>query len=175
MARNEDEKKPEGIMFSKDEVAALVKAAVTSAFEALKAPPEAVAKSDKLDATAGMTDAEKEEFHRSFGGGTCPECNQPAIKGRYACKGKHTKMVVYPQDPYWGTYFQGVCIGGAWYLSDGPGHEITVPFENSIRHEVDKWMDMERTNAQGRRKSHKSGSIGPNGRNTNSFNEPGWR
>lgn len=175
MGKQDEGKSEEKISFSKEEVANLVKAAVTSAFEALKAPAIDDSKVKELDATSGMTEKEKEEFRLSFGGGQCSECRQPSIRGRYACKGKHTKMVVYPSDPFWGKYFQGVCIGGAWYLS-GPGEQITVPEENNIEYEVQKWMVMERENAQGRDKRHNSGTLsGKGNNNTHSFNEPGWR
>lgn len=177
--------KKESITLSAESLQTLIneasKGAVKAALEALQAPKPVEAKKTESqlmeDAMKGLSDEEKEEFKRSFGAGTCPECQQPSVRGRYACKGKHTKLVAFPDDEHWGRFFQGVFINGARYLSNGPGHEITVPADNNIKHEIQKWVEMERQNAQGRKKSWNSGSIGGSG-NTDGYrpyNGPGWR
>jgi hypothetical protein len=109
----------------------------------------------------GMTEEQKNEFLRSFGGGTCGECAQPSVKGRYACKGQHTKMVVFPDgDDEWARFFQGCILNGAKYLSNGPGHFITVPSANDFESQIRAWVRNERETAQGKKKQHRSGSIG---------------
>ncbi len=153
--------------------------AVKAALEALKPKDAPVAAKGSItdQAMEGMSETEKAAFLASFGSGTCFACGQPASKGRYACKGKHKEMVCFPKDPYWGTYFQGVFANGAKYLSNGPGHTITVPAENDFEHQIEEWVNMERQNAQGKKASHNSGSIGSNGNQSGfrPFNQPGFR
>ncbi len=152
--------------------------AVKAALDALKPKEAVVAKGSAADiAMEGMNEAEKAEFLQSFGSGTCYACGQPAAKGRYACKGKHAQMVCYPKDAYWGTYFQGVFANGAKYLSNGPGHAITVPADNNFEHQIEEWVNMERANAHGKRANHNSGSIGKGGDQSNfrPYNQPGFR
>lgn len=159
----------EKLSFTKKEMESLIEkasaGAVKAAIEALQ-PKKVEAPEKAKDAMAGLTEKEQEEFLASFGAGKCTICGQGAVKGRYACKGKHVMMCVYPKDEYWGKFFQGVWVNGARYLSDGPGHLVAVPEDNNIEHEIQKWVDMERDNAQGRKRSFNSGSIGANGQRT---------
>lgn len=173
----------EKISLSAEDFKSLVKeaaaGAVTAAIEGLK-PKEVVSADPALKAKADLANLspeEQAEFLASFGSGACTECGQPAVKGRYSCKGKHVKMCVFPDDPYWGTYFQGCFLNGAKYLSNGPGHLVAVPAENNFKHDISEWVNMERTNAQGKKRSHNSGSIGKDGNQAgfNPYNGPGFR
>lgn len=174
----------EKLSLSKEDLAAIVSQAAAGAAEAaikaLKGPEVKQETTSGLmeKAMVGMSDEEKAEFKASFGAGKCAECGQIAVKGRYPCKGKHKQMVVYPEDAYWAKWFQGAMLNGVTYLSNGPGHMITVPAENDFQAQIQVWVDMERTNAQGKRKSHNSGSINGQTGNTsgfNPFNGPGFR
>jgi hypothetical protein len=182
--------KNERVTMTKGELEALIKdassnaakvaaeaaaASVKATLEAIKGPA-AVAKPDVdlMGADSTLSEDEKAAFYASFGGGKCSECNQPSVKGRYACKGKHVKMIVFPDDPEWGTFFQGVIVNGAVYLSDGPGHQISVPAENNIAYEVQKWVAMERQNAHGRKRQHNSGTVGRNSSGFKPYNGAGF-
>lgn len=172
------------LALSKEDLSSIIKDAVSAATEgaikALKGPEKSDVSTSALmeKAMEGMTDEQKAEFRASFGGGKCSGCGQIAVKGRYPCKGKHTQMVVFPSDHDWGKWFQGCILGGVKYLSDGPGHMITVPAANDFQSWINEWVQMEKTNAHGKKRSHNSGSINGQTGNTqgfNPFNGPGFR
>lgn len=92
-------------------------------------------------------------------GQKCHECRQLLR----ACKGQHMKMCVYPKNEEFGQFFQGVKVNGVVYLSDFPGHEITVPKENDIAERLQAAEQQERWNRSGRKKMRKSAHLSPEG------------
>lgn len=168
------------VSLTAEDIATIAREAAKGAIEALKAPAKADASTSELmeKAMVGMSEEDKESFKASFGGGNCPTCGQIAVKGRYPCKGKHRMMVVFPKDEHWAKWFQGCFLGGVKYLSDNSGHQVPVPAENDFESQIAAWVETERVNAQGKKKSWNSGSINGTTGNTqgfNPFNGPGFR
>lgn len=95
----------------------------------------------------------------------CHECRQQ----EKACGGKHIQMVVYPTKyPQHADYFMGAIINGVRYLSNDPGHKVTVPeiAEATILGIVAGYEDEEQAKAVGRAKSVNSGRVSPFGNQT---------
>lgn len=88
----------------------------------------------------------------------CGECGQLEV----ACKGEHTKMVVFPaRFPEFAEWFQGAFINGVRYLSNHGNHSIVVPSETvgGILHTIQTFENNERETRLGRVKHHNSGNI----------------
>lgn len=100
----------------------------------------------------------------------CPECKQ-YTRG---CKGKHSKMVVFPKNDENGEWFPGLSINGVLYRSSHSNHHITVPEQNDLASGIYLWEQSERTLRHGRKASHNSGSIGPRGSHTNKATAANW-
>ena len=93
--------------------------------------------------------------------GKCSECGQFEA----ACKNEHRLACVFPDDEEIGTFFQGVKINGVRYMSNGPGHLITVPKDSNVEYMVSAWVSQEKVLRTGRKMNRNSGSIG----GTNNF------
>jgi hypothetical protein len=94
----------------------------------------------------------------------CNECGQD----KRACKSGHKQMCVYPtRYPEFAEWFMGVYINGVRYLSDRPGHLITVPAdaESGILTHIRVWEDNERTTKLGKKRRHNSGDAEQPNRN----------
>lgn len=87
---------------------------------------------------------------------TCNECKQK----RSACKGKHKKVVVLPNNPEAAEWFRGVCINGVWYLSAHANDAVVVPFESDVEGLVSAFERNELETRLGRKKLHYSGTFG---------------
>jgi hypothetical protein len=85
----------------------------------------------------------------------CPECRQD----KKGCKGRHTKVVVYPRDGRWARYFQGVTINGINYRSSNSSHKIVVPANADIARLVAEWENNEIEVSSGRKREHKTGHV----------------
>lgn len=88
-------------------------------------------------------------------GPRCGECGQYEV----ACKKQHRQAVVWPSNPHFVKFFQGVRINGVTYMSNGPQHRITVPAEADIEYAVAQWTDNEQEISQGRVAEHFSGTV----------------
>ncbi len=103
----------------------------------------------------------------------CIVCRQ--VKA--ACKGEHTKMVVYPTKyPEYGTYFTGVKINDVVYYSFNENYKIEVPTAcvSTIINVINAFEQNEKTVKMGRNKTHNSGSIGKHGKGFTKA-EAAWR
>ncbi len=100
----------------------------------------------------------------------CEECKQY----KEACKDQHAMMCVWPDDDEAAQWFTGVKLNGVRYMSNGPGHMITVPKKNNIGYILAKWTENERVQRRGRKVSHNSGQIGGGTNNFNAFNKSGF-
>lgn len=103
----------------------------------------------------------------------CNECKQHPN----ACKGAHTKMVVFPtRYPQHADYFQGVIINGVRYLSNDDSHLVTVPTASvsDILNTVAGYEINEQEMSTGRIAERHSGRASPHG---TSFNpqSAAWR
>lgn len=92
----------------------------------------------------------------------CSECGQ-YLK---ACKNEHRLACIYPDDEEAASFFPGVKINGVRYLSNGPGHLITVPKNSDVEYTMAAWVRNERDQRIGKKNLRNSGSIGA----TNNFN-----
>jgi spore coat protein CotH len=84
-----------------------------------------------------------------------------------ACKGKHRKTVIYPQNPNYANDFPGLKINGRVYRSNDIGHMITVPFDCNAEYMVAEWERSENELRMGKQKQHHSGTMGPGGNRIN--------
>lgn len=89
-------------------------------------------------------------------GPPCPECKQPKM----GCGGKHKQVVVFPRNVRHARFFQGFKLNGVRYISNGPGHAITVPASCDVEHALQKFERNEDEQAQGRIVDHNSGTLG---------------
>lgn len=89
-------------------------------------------------------------------GPPCPECKQPKM----GCGKKHKQVVVYPRNPRHARFFQGVRLNGVRYISNGPGHAITVPADAPIEHLIQTFEKNEDEQTNGRVVDHNSGVLG---------------
>lgn len=89
---------------------------------------------------------------------TCQECRQKVA----ACKGKHRKAVVLPQNARDAQFFQGVILNGVKYLSNNLNHHITVPAFFNFEERVTAAAEQEDVNRNGRINQFNSGGIGKN-------------
>lgn len=92
----------------------------------------------------------------------CGKCFQ----NENACKGKHVKMVVYPERyPEFAKWWPGVVINGVRYISHTPNVKILVPEKqySTIVNAIKTFEENERTVNISRSKTHVSGSIGRRG------------
>jgi len=88
----------------------------------------------------------------------CNECGQD----KRACKSGHVSLCVYPSRyPEFAEWFMGVYINGVRYLSDRPGHMVTVPkdAESGILSHIQVWEENERTTKLGKKRKHNSGDA----------------
>ena len=83
-------------------------------------------------------------------------------------------MVVFPKDENYALWFQGVRINGVLYLSNGPGHAVTVPADAAIEATIANWENNERVLEHGRKRQHNSGQFGPGVSNINPATQA-WR
>lgn len=110
-------------------------------------------------ALSGMQQPQAQPAKRDDGknhsvGQRCPECSQPGYVNAkeglfFACRGKHTRMVVFPAK--YTEWFQGVCLNGIWYRSNGHGHLLTVPAENEIGKFLENWDNQEEEYRNGKK------------------------
>lgn len=84
-------------------------------------------------------------------GGRCQECEQPIVRGKYACNKEHRMAVVFPDINE--AYFQGIMINGKCYRSDYDGHAILVPKDANVEHMVAAYNQSERNLAQGKHRN----------------------
>ena len=92
----------------------------------------------------------------------CGECQQLVT----ACKGEHTKMVVFPDKyPEFAKWFAGVMINGVRYVSNNSNQKVVIPAcaESTIVNAIKAFEENERTIHIPRNKQHNSGSIGRSG------------
>lgn len=88
----------------------------------------------------------------------CAECGQH----RKACNGEHVQICVLPtRRPEYAQWYQGYKLNGVVYLSDRPGHLVTVPKScaQDILSGVRLWEDTEARMRQGKVREHHSGSV----------------
>lgn len=90
-----------------------------------------------------------------FRGEQCPECKQAVA----ACKSKHAKMVVFPKNPNYGKWFQGINLNGVKYLSHNGGHAITVPADNCFAYMIQQFESSELALQTERKFDHNSGML----------------
>ena len=88
-------------------------------------------------------------------GPRCNDCGQYEV----CCKGQHRQVVVWPSNPHFARFFQGVRINGVTYLSNGPAHAITVPADSNIEYMTEMWTRNEQDLSQGRVAEHNSGTV----------------
>jgi uncharacterized protein YraI len=166
MARNEQD---EPKTFTKEEVQKMVadgaSAAAKAAVEALM-PAIAAA---TINAGKGQVPAQGVGHFNRPPVIRCNQCGQD----QKACKTNgHTEMVVYPtRYPEFAEWFMGVYINGVRYLSDRPGHKITVPTDSvsGIKTHIQVWEDNERTTKLGKKRRHNSGDVNAPNRNVPYF------
>ena len=123
-----------------------------------------------LEAARHATAPKQPERYRQ--NNRCNSCGQQV----QVCKDKHTELVVAPRTYVpWPQFNPGVRINGVRYISthDRP---VVVPtvMVDQILGDMERWAENERIVAQGRKKTHQSGSIGPRGSGFVPANE-GWR
>lgn len=68
--------------------------------------------------------------------GSCMECGQPIVKGKYACQQKHQYAVVMPNLNQ--RYFLGIKINGVTYLSTN-GQNVCLPASINVAGHLDAW------------------------------------
>jgi hypothetical protein len=95
----------------------------------------------------------------------CSECGQPQM----ACNNEHRLTIVWPTDSRVARFFSGVKINGVRYVSNGPGHLITVPKECNVEYLVAQNEKQEATAFDGRKFARNSGSIGSGSNNFNAY------
>lgn len=86
----------------------------------------------------------------------CTECRQK----RSACGGRHRKLCVLPEDQEYAQWFQGLRVNGVLYLSDRPGHQITIPADLNAEHMIEQFVRNEKELKHGRQRGRFSGAVG---------------
>lgn len=116
---------------------------------------------------AKMQNFANSEAHRPTGE-RCGECQQLLPAGCKQGEHKHKEVVLYPQNPHYGEWFQGCFINGIRYLSDGPNHKVIVPFEANVEKILRDWENNEDALRHGKVTSRRSGNLsGVSGHNPN--------
>lgn len=155
-----EEKKAEPTL--SEAVAAAVRETVTQVIPLAITASQAAARGVAADAAAAKA---------GNLGDRCQECRQP-VKG---CQGKHIQMVVYPKNARLADWFPGIKINGVTYRSSHGSQLVTVPESNDIAKMIEAFEESEDNFVNGRTAMHNSGSLGPNGGQTNPAYVPNWR
>ena len=105
---------------------------------------------------------------------TCGECGQKTDAAKTkGCKGEHRLAIVFSDDEEEAQWFQGVKINGVRYLSNHPGHYITVPKDCNVEYMVAEHTRLAKQLRVGRKNNRHSGSIGATN-NFNAYNGGDW-
>jgi hypothetical protein len=110
------------------DVAALVKAALAEALPAAVQIAMQVANTPRATPQEAVAAVET---------GRCQDCNQPIIRGKYACNKEHRTACIFPEESP--EYFPGLGLNGHWYKSNGFGHYVMIPKDFNAEEMLRRW------------------------------------